>query len=87
MDGYMFFGQKLQCRVMKRHEVHPELFKGANRVFKNVPWKKIEMERHNKEITEENVAKRRKTATKKDKKREERIKEVSQYININMQRT
>lgn len=76
MDGYMFFGQKLQSRVMRRHEVHPELFKGANRVFKKVPWKKIEMERHNKEVTEETAVKRRKTAAKRDKKRQEAMKEV-----------
>ncbi len=27
-------------RVLKQDEVHPLLFKGANRKFKNIPWKK-----------------------------------------------
>ncbi|KAG7669661.1 hypothetical protein Ndes2437B_g05845 [Nannochloris sp. 'desiccata'] len=76
MDGYMFFGQKLQSRVMNRKEVHPELFKGANRVFKKVPWKKLEVERHNKEVDEELAAKRTKTAEKRDKARKDRIKEA-----------
>jgi nucleolar protein 15 len=76
MDGYMFFGQKLQSRVMNRNEVHPEIFKGANRVFKKVPWKKLEVERHNKEVDEEVAAKRTKTAEKRDKARKDRIKDA-----------
>jgi nucleolar protein 15 len=76
MDGYMFFGQKLQSRVMNRNEVHPEIFKGANRVFKKVPWKKLEVERHNKEVDEKVAAKRTKTAEKRDKARKDRIKDA-----------
>lgn len=34
MDGYMLFSQKLTSRVLPADEVHPDLFKGANRVFK-----------------------------------------------------
>jgi hypothetical protein len=36
MDGYMLFTQKLQARQLSKDEVHPQLFKGANRVFKKV---------------------------------------------------
>lgn len=36
MDGYMLFTQKLVSRVLPVEEVHPDLFKGANRVFKQV---------------------------------------------------
>ena len=36
MDGYMLATQKLQARVMAVAEVHADLFKGANRVFKKV---------------------------------------------------
>lgn len=28
MDGYMMFSQKLKVHVVKRADVHPELFKG-----------------------------------------------------------
>ena len=35
-DGYMLFSQKLQSRVLSKDEVHEDLFKGANRVFKKV---------------------------------------------------
>ena len=51
MDGYMLFTQKLVCHIMPASEVHPELFKGANRRFKAIPWRKLEAEAHNKERT------------------------------------
>lgn len=76
MDGYMFFGQKLQSRAMRRSEVHEEIFKGANRVFKHIPWKKIETERHNKDLTPKEAAVRSRNAAKRDRSRRQRIKEV-----------
>ena len=79
MDGYFFFGQKLQCRVMRKSEVHPELFKGANRVFKNIPWLKIERERHNKAVDSEDpavVAKQKKKSARRHRNRMEKIKQA-----------
>lgn len=38
MDGYLFFKQKLVAHVVPPSEVHPQLFKGANRVFKKVGY-------------------------------------------------
>ena len=51
MDGYMMFTQKLDCHVLKASEVHTDLFKGANRAFKKIPWDVIEQKRHNKPRT------------------------------------
>jgi len=33
-------------RLMTAEEVHPELWKGANRKFKTVPWQKKAAEKH-----------------------------------------
>jgi len=74
MDGYHFFGQKLQVRALSCSEVHPELFKGANRVFTKIPWKKIEEDRHNKDRNPEQEAKRVKANAKRAKLRQARIK-------------
>ena len=41
MDGYFMFSQKLEVKVMSPDKIHPELFKGATRRFKNVPWSKV----------------------------------------------
>lgn len=65
--------QKLSCRVLRQSQLHPQLFKGANRKFKKVPWKKIEAERVNKERTPEEHAKRIASLLKKDRIRKQKI--------------
>jgi hypothetical protein len=61
---------------MPRAEVHADLFKGANRVFKAVPWRRIEVERHNKELEPAQEAARTRGAARRDRQRQQRIKEV-----------
>ncbi|KAK4214461.1 hypothetical protein QBC37DRAFT_421191 [Rhypophila decipiens] len=42
MDKYLLFGHLLICKLVKPENVHPDLFKGANRRFKVVPWNKMQ---------------------------------------------
>lgn len=69
MDGHFMFAQRLSVRCLRRAEVHPELFKGANRKFKQVPWRKIEAERHNRDRTPREHAARVAALLRKDRKR------------------
>eukprot|EP00798_Chlamydomonas_sp_ICE-L_P025786 gene25785-11453_t len=73
MDGYFMFKQKIECHVMKQEDIHPDLFKGANKKFKNIPWKKIERLRHDKELTPAELAKRVARAMSRDGKRQKKI--------------
>lgn len=73
MDGYFLLTQRLVCKVVKPESIHPELFKGANKKFHNIPWRKLERERHNKEITAKEYARRAARAVKRDLKRQHRI--------------
>jgi nucleolar protein 15 len=41
MDNYLLFGHILKCRVVPKEQVHDDLFKGANKRFKKVPWNKM----------------------------------------------
>lgn len=41
MDKYLLFGHILTARVVPPADVHANLFKGANRRFKVVPWNKM----------------------------------------------
>lgn len=41
MDNYLLFGHILKCKVIPKSDVHDNLFKGANKRFKKVPWNKI----------------------------------------------
>mmetsp|Transcript_13116 Transcript_13116/g.15860 ORF Transcript_13116/g.15860 Transcript_13116/m.15860 type:complete len:245 (-) Transcript_13116:649-1383(-) len=74
MNNYLMFGKILQCHVMKPEEVHANTFVGANRVFKEVPWQKINREIHNKELTYEEEVNRTQRLLKREEKRRERIK-------------
>lgn len=37
-DGYLIMGHILRCRVMAPEAVHEDIWKGAGRRFKTVPW-------------------------------------------------
>ncbi|KAJ4307159.1 nucleolar protein [Collariella sp. IMI 366227] len=41
MDKYLLFGHILTAKLVPSAQVHPDLFKGANRRFKVVPWNKM----------------------------------------------
>eukprot|EP00892_Ulva_mutabilis_P006766 jgi/Ulvmu1/4461/UM002_0186.1 len=53
MNGYMMFGQKLQCQVVPVDKQHAALFKGANRKMQRKPLHSMEAQRHNKQRTPE----------------------------------
>ena len=72
MNNYLLFGHILKCRMIPREQVHDDLFKGANRRFKKVPWSKIvgkQLEKPRSEATwEKKVAQEQsKRAKKADK--------------------
>lgn len=66
--------QRISCRVLKHSEVHPDLWKGANRKFKVVPWQRLEEKRHNKPRTPEQHAKRVAALLRRDEKRKQQLK-------------
>ena len=76
MDGYHFFGQNLEAHVMKKDQVHAELFKGANRTFKKIPWREIETRRHNRERTEAEEKKRKGRFAKRNESRKKKMLEA-----------
>ena len=74
MDNYMMFKQKLKVNVVKAADLHPLLFKGANKKFRAIPRQKLSRDQHNRERTAEEDALRVKKAVAKDKQRQQRIK-------------
>lgn len=45
MDNYLMYGHILKCKYIPTEQIHPELWKGANRRFKQTPWNRIEKKR------------------------------------------
>ena len=45
MNNYLMYGHILKCKFVPQEQVHPELWKGADRRFKKTPWNRIEKRR------------------------------------------
>ncbi|EPQ52857.1 hypothetical protein GLOTRDRAFT_140451 [Gloeophyllum trabeum ATCC 11539] len=71
MNNYLLLGHILQCRVIPKEEVHPELWVGANRKWRVVPRDRIARVQHNKPRTpeEQEKAERRLLSRQDAKKR------------------
>lgn len=52
MNNYLLAGHLLQCSLVAEEKIHPELWKGANRRFVKVDWRKREAQKHNQTMEE-----------------------------------
>jgi nucleolar protein 15 len=70
MNGYLLFNHVLQCKLVDN--IHPKLWNGANRKFREIPWKKIEVRKRNESLKspEEKLARENKLLEKQEKLRE-----------------
>ena len=59
MDNYLLFESVLKVRLLSPEECHPELWKGANRKFKTVPWRRRAADAHDASAPRRELAKRR----------------------------
>ncbi|POS84442.1 hypothetical protein EPUL_004562 [Erysiphe pulchra] len=53
MDNYLMFGHLLKVKLLADDQVPENLFKGANRRFKKIPWNKIEGRKLNRSLSRE----------------------------------
>ena len=74
MDGYFLAGRKMVAHVVKKANVHPRMFDGANRKFRPIPWRLIAKQRHNAPRSDEQQAKRVARLTAKEKKKRAKLK-------------
>ncbi|BEJ18144.1 hypothetical protein CspHIS471_0704210 [Cutaneotrichosporon sp. HIS471] len=57
MHNYLLMGHLLQCAVVPKDQVHPELWVGANKKFRKVPRARLEKVRNDKARTKEQQSK------------------------------
>lgn len=74
MNNYLIDGHLLQVREVPKDKIHPKLWIGANRKFRNVPNDRIERVRRNGPKTPEQEAKRKRGILRAQNKRREKIK-------------
>lgn len=73
MDNYLLFGHLLKVKVMEPEQIHENLFDGANKTFKPVPWARISRLNNDK--------RKSKTALEElQTKHEQRIKEKNEKL-------
>ncbi|GAM84282.1 hypothetical protein ANO11243_022760 [Dothideomycetidae sp. 11243] len=76
MDKYLMFGHILQVRRLLPEEIHPELFKGANRRFKAMPRNRLERGQLERPRGREVWEKRVKNEEKRRRSKAEKLKEM-----------
>ncbi|KAF9870518.1 hypothetical protein CkaCkLH20_12008 [Colletotrichum karsti] len=75
MDSYLLFGHILKVKTVPKDSLHENLWKGANKRFKKIPWHKIAANEVAKKRTEEHWSLKK---TKEEKKREERAQKMKE---------
>ena len=73
MNNYLMFGHILKCQLVPNEQVHENIWKGANRKFRVVPWAKIEARKLAQPASKEVWGKR---IENEKARREEKLKKV-----------
>ncbi|KAJ5963416.1 uncharacterized protein N7479_003292 [Penicillium vulpinum] len=73
MDNYLMYGHIVKCKYVPKEQLHPEIWKGANRRFKVTPWNRIEKKRLARGKTREQWSK---SIESEQKKREAKLNKL-----------
>lgn len=76
MDNYLMFNHILKCKFVPQEQLHPEVWKGANRRFKRTPWNRIEKKRLEKGKTRDQWSKRIEKEQQKRKSKADKLKSL-----------
>ncbi|KAI0011704.1 hypothetical protein F4779DRAFT_175419 [Xylariaceae sp. FL0662B] len=75
MDNYVLFGHLLKVKIVPKSQIHENIWKGANKRFKKIPWNKMAGNSLKKPLTQSAWAER---IAKEEKRRSERAKKLSE---------
>ncbi|CAE6465227.1 unnamed protein product [Rhizoctonia solani] len=84
MDNYLIMGNILQCKVIPKEQVHPELWVGANRKWRTIPRDRIFRVQHNKPRTTEQRKRVERKLLKKQEDRQAKIRAAGVDYDIAM---
>ncbi|KAI4113935.1 MAG: hypothetical protein LQ345_005185 [Seirophora villosa] len=79
MDNYLMFGHILKVRVVPREQVHENMWKGAGKRFKRVPWARIEGRKLERGVGREQWGKRVEAERKRRGRKGEKAREEMGY--------
>lgn len=76
MDKYLLMGRILSCKIVRDSDIHPDLWKGANRKFKSLPLHKMRAKKHNAPKTAEKIARNKERLLKREGKLRAKMKNL-----------
>jgi len=76
MNGYLLYGHRLVCKVLQKQDIHPNIWKGAGKIFKVIPWKKINKKQHNQPKQKAQIEKQTKRILEKARKKRKNLAEL-----------
>lgn len=79
MDKYLLFGHILTVKIVPPSQVHPDLFKGANRRFKVVPWNQMAGNQLERPLSESQWQVKISKEEQRRAKRAEKLKDMMDY--------
>ena len=82
MNNYLMFGHILKCHLIPKEQVHENLWKGANRKFRVVPWSKIEARKLEQPATKEVWGRRIEKEKAKREKKLEKVKSIGYEFDV-----
>jgi nucleolar protein 15 len=82
MDNYLMYGHIVKCKFVPKEQLHPEIWKGANRRFKVTPWNRIEKKRLAKGKTREQWSKNIESEQKKREAKVNKMKALGYELDL-----
>ncbi|KAJ5081469.1 Nucleotide-binding alpha-beta plait-containing protein [Penicillium alfredii] len=82
MDNYLMYSHILKCKYVPQEQLHPEVWKGANRRFKRTPWNRIEKKRLEKGKTREQWSKRIEQEQRKRQAKANKLKALGYEVDL-----
>lgn len=82
MDNYLMYSHILKCKFVPAEQLHPEVWKGANRRFKRTPWNQIERKRLLKGKTRDQWSKRIEDEQRKRQAKADKLKAFGYEIEL-----
>jgi nucleolar protein 15 len=82
MDNYLMYGHILKCKYVPAEQLHPEVWKGANRRFKKTPWNRIEKKRLEKGKTREQWSQRIEQEQKRRQAKVDKLKALGYEMDL-----
>lgn len=82
MNNYLMYGHILKCKYIPQEQQHPELWKGANRRYKSVPWSRIEKQRLDRGKTRDKWTKNIEAEQKRRLSKAEKMKALGYEIDL-----